>query len=88
VTPAGEFRELLARRQVEMAFVLPTVVINDPRVQLVGPLPAELQSPTEFMFAAGLSPQAKEPGAGRALLDYLLSPDALRVLRAKGLDGP
>jgi molybdate transport system substrate-binding protein len=79
---------VLAQRQADIAFVLPTVISNDARIELVGPLPAELQSPTEFTFSAGLGPQTRELAAARALIQYLRGPEALLVLRSKGLDGP
>ena len=85
-TKGGEYRELLAQRKADLAFVLPTVVIDDPRIELVGPLPAELQSPTEFVFTAGLGAQTRERAAAQELIRYLRSPQALVVLRSKGLD--
>jgi hypothetical protein len=51
-------------------------------------LPAELQSPTEFTFSAGLGPQTRERAAAQALIRYLVGPEALLVLRSKGLDAP
>jgi molybdate transport system substrate-binding protein len=65
---------------------LKRALLNDPRIELVGPLPAELQSPTEFVFSAGLGPQTVERAAAQALIRYLLGPEALAVLRSKGLD--
>jgi molybdate transport system substrate-binding protein len=87
-TKGGEFREVLAQRQADMAFVLPTVISHDARIELVGPLPAELQSPTEFTFSAGLGPRTRELAAAQALIQYLRGPEALLVLRSKGLDAP
>jgi molybdate transport system substrate-binding protein len=87
-TKGGEFREVLAQRKADIAFVLPTVISNDPRIELVGPLPAELQSSTEFTFSAGLGPQTRAPAAAQALIRYLLGPEALLALRSKGLDAP
>jgi molybdate transport system substrate-binding protein len=50
------------------------------------PLPPELQ--LVFAFSAGISIAAKEPEAAKALVDFLSSPDALPVLKARGLDPP
>jgi molybdate transport system substrate-binding protein len=50
------------------------------------PLPPELQ--LVFAFSAGVSAASKEPEAAKALVDFLSSPDAASVLKAKGLDPP
>jgi molybdate transport system substrate-binding protein len=38
------------------------------------------------VFTAGLSSAAKEPEAGRALLRFLATPEAMAVYKSKGLD--
>jgi molybdate transport system substrate-binding protein len=50
----------------------------------LGGLPTELQS--YVRFAAGVSTTAKEPAAARALLQFLTSPTAAPVFKAKGLE--
>lgn len=85
LTPAGEFRELLATGQVEIAFVFPIVVVNDSRIEVVGPVPAELQNVSDMTFLAGTTTNAKEPAGAKALIQYLLSPAAAQVIKAKGM---
>ena len=53
-------------------------------IDVVGPLPAELQSIT--LFAAAIPTTASHPEAGRALIDFLTTAEAKRVIKAKGLD--
>jgi molybdate transport system substrate-binding protein len=53
-------------------------------VDIVGPLPPELQSVTPFV--AGIASNASHPDAGRALIEFLTTPDAKRVLKTKGLE--
>ncbi len=53
-------------------------------IDVVGPLPPQLQSVTSFV--AAITAAASEPAAGRALIDFLMTPDAKRVLKAKGLE--
>ncbi len=53
-------------------------------IDVVGPLPAELQSIT--LFTAAIPTSASHPEAGRALIDFLTSSEAKRVIKAKGLD--
>jgi molybdate transport system substrate-binding protein len=86
LTPAGEFRDILAMGQAELAIVQPVVVVNYPGIDLVGPLPAELQNTTSFDFMAGIGANAKESAAAKALILYLLSPAAARVIKAKGME--
>jgi len=40
------------------------------------------------LFTGGLSTASKEPEAGRALLRFLTSPEAMAVYKTKGLDPP
>lgn len=53
-------------------------------VDVVGPIPAELQ--TRIGFAAALSASAKEVEAAKALIRFLTAPAAAATLRAKGVD--
>jgi molybdate transport system substrate-binding protein len=52
-------------------------------IDVVGPLPADLQSVTEFMAAIPLS--ASHPDAGRGIIKLLTTPAAKAVIKAKGL---
>jgi molybdate transport system substrate-binding protein len=55
-------------------------------VELVGPLPAEVQSYTVYAGAVGAA--TKLPQQARALLGALSGPDAPAVLKAKGMTPP
>jgi molybdate transport system substrate-binding protein len=56
--------------------------VSDPGVDLVGPLPEEVSTPTRFL--GFVSSHAKDPAAAKALLDYLSSPDAAPLYTAQG----
>ena len=56
-----------------------------PGVDVVGPLPAELQTVT--IFSVGLATEAKEAAAAKALIQFLAGPAAAPVYKAKGLGG-
>jgi ABC-type molybdate transport system substrate-binding protein len=86
VTPAGEFRELIASGQAKLGFVFPIVIVNDPRIALVAPIPTELQNTSDLSFMAGTIANAKEPAAAKALSGYLVSPAAARLLKEKGME--
>ena len=48
------------------------------------PLPVELQR--TIVFSAGLASHAKASGAAKVLLQFLAGPEAMTVIRAKGMD--
>ena len=51
--------------------------------ELLGPLPAELDQVTQFSM--GVLSDGKQQELARAMLDYLRTPDAQTVIKAKGL---
>jgi molybdate transport system substrate-binding protein len=53
-------------------------------IEIVGPLPAELQYVT--YLSAGLGAAAQAPDAAKSLLNYLASPEAAAVIKSKGLE--
>jgi molybdate transport system substrate-binding protein len=53
-------------------------------IDIVGPLPRELQSVTPFV--AGVTTDASQPEAAKALIQFLATPEAKRVIKAKGLE--
>jgi len=55
-----------------------------PDIEVVGPLPAALQAVTQFTAAVPAS--AQHGGAARALIDFLATPAAKSVIKAKGLE--
>jgi molybdate transport system substrate-binding protein len=55
-----------------------------PGIDVIGPLPAELQGVT--LFTAAIPANANHPGAGRILIDFLTAPAARSVIAAKGLE--
>ena len=74
--------EAVANGDAELAVFLLNVLI-DPRLDIVGPFPAEVQR--EVVYAVGLSANSKEPDTANAFIAYLLSPPAIAVIRAKGM---
>jgi molybdate transport system substrate-binding protein len=54
--------------------------MNDPGIDVVGPLPREISTPTSLV--GFVSTHAKDPAAARALLEYLASPKAAGVYAA------
>jgi len=53
-------------------------------VDLVGPLPGDLQ--LTIVYSAAIMTGAKEPAASKALVDFLRTPEAASVIKAKGME--
>ncbi len=79
--PAGG---VVARGEAEIAFQQVSELLPVPGIDLVGPLPADIQQIT--VFSAGLHAAAKQPDAARALVKYLTAPAAAPVIRKKGME--
>ena len=70
--------------EAELGFAPNTVLIAGSGIDIVGPLPAELQSYIVYTSAVGTG--ATEPDAARAFIQYLAMPDAVSVMKAKGFE--
>lgn len=80
-TAAADF---VARGEAEIGMTQISEILPFAGAELVGPLPADIQLYTSF--AGANSAAAKQSDAGKALLKFLVSPDATRVMKAKGLE--
>jgi molybdate transport system substrate-binding protein len=76
--------ELVAKGEVEVGIVVIIQILTTPGVELVGPLPPALQS--YVAFDAGVSANSRDPEAARALIRFLGSPVATRVITAQGME--
>ena len=79
--PAGA---VVARGEAEIGFQQMSELLPVAGIDLVGPLPAEVQQIT--VFAAGLHVGARAPDAARALVTFLTAPTAAPVIRKKGME--
>ena len=80
VTKAGE---MVAAGEIELAAAQIPELKAVPGAEVVGPLPAELQTVT--IFSVGLASSAQDSAAARALIEFLAGPRAAPVYKAKGL---
>lgn len=78
----GAIPQAVAKGDAELGVFLMNVLIA-PGVEIAGPFPTELQQ--ELVFTAALAKDSKEAQAAKALIDYLRTPEAVAVLKAKGL---
>jgi len=76
--------ELVARGEVELGMVVITQILTSPGVELVGPLPPDLQS--YVTFEAGVSAESKVPGAASQLIAFLRGTRAAAVIRSQGME--
>jgi molybdate transport system substrate-binding protein len=76
--------ELVAKGEVELGMVVITQILTTPGVELVGPLPPEIQS--YVTFTAGISHKSKAPEAARDLIKFLTGPTATPVIKAQGME--
>ena len=82
--PDGMVSAIVAAGEAEIGLQQISEIMSVDGVDLVGPLPDELQSVT--VYSAGLLAKAALPDAAQALILFLRTPEAVVVLRAKGLE--
>jgi molybdate transport system substrate-binding protein len=83
--PATPVGEIIAKGEAEIGFQQISELKPVKGIDIVGPLPAELQKIT--VFSAGIATAAKEPEAGKALIKFLTtSPVAKDEIIKSGLD--
>lgn len=74
--------EAVASDEAELGLFLLNVLI-DPRLAIVGPVPAELQRELVYDFA--IATNANAPEIAHEFMAHLLSPEAADVIRDKGM---
>lgn len=84
--PAGLIGNFLVRKEVEIGIQQTPELMAVPGIDIVGPLPPGVQAVS--VFSAGLSTAAKEPEGGKALIKFLTTPTATKVIRDKGMETP
>jgi molybdate transport system substrate-binding protein len=74
---------VVAKGEAEIGVQVSQLLISVPGVEIVGPLPGDLQNTVVFSAAIMIG---WNPAASKALIDFLSTPEAATVIRAKGLD--
>jgi molybdate transport system substrate-binding protein len=82
--PATPVGEIVAKGEAEIGFQQMSELMPVQGIDIVGPLPAEVQKIT--VFSAGVSTTSKEPDAAKSLIKFLSSPQAAPVLIKSGLE--
>jgi molybdate transport system substrate-binding protein len=82
--PATPVGEIVAKGEAELGFQQISELKPVKGIDIVGPLPADLQKIT--IFSAGVASGSKSPDAARALIKFLASPSARDTIVQSGLD--
>jgi molybdate transport system substrate-binding protein len=82
--PGEPIGAVVARGEAQIGFQQISELLPVPGVDLVGPLPAEIQKVT--VFSAGVATSAKEPDAARALIVFLASAEAAAAIAKSGME--
>jgi molybdate transport system substrate-binding protein len=82
--PSKPLADFVVGGGADFAFTQITEILADPRLELVGPLPAPIQYYTHY--AASLVASSEHQDAGRALIGFLASPAAAAVMTTKGFE--
>jgi molybdate transport system substrate-binding protein len=82
--PGVPVAALVANGDADLGFQQLSELIGQPGIEVVGPLPREIQAVT--MFSAGVSTAARDPEGARAFVAYLASPGTDATKRRHGME--
>ena len=80
----GEIGALVANGETELGVNQIQDFVQTPGVEIAGPLPTDLQN--TVVFSAVIIAGADNAGASKALVNFLRTPEATAVIKAKGLE--
>jgi molybdate transport system substrate-binding protein len=80
----GAVGEVVAKGEAEIAIHQIQEGISVPGIEIVGPLPGDLQN--TIVFSGAIMVGAKEAEAGKALISFLRTPEAAGVIKSKGME--
>jgi molybdate transport system substrate-binding protein len=84
VKPGEPVGEVVARGEAEIGFHQVSELIPVKGIQILGPLPSELQHIT--VFSGGIHTGTKEAAAATALVKFLTAPSATPTIKKHGLE--
>ena len=76
--------ERVAAGEVELGLIVIPNILSVPGAELVGPIPAEVQS--YIVFTAAVSAQSPHAPAARELIKLMTSPAVAPLIKAKGME--
>jgi molybdate transport system substrate-binding protein len=84
VKPGEPVGEVVARGEAEIGFHQVSELIPVKGIQILGPLPAEIQNIT--VYSGGIHSGTKEADATTALVKFLTAPTAAAIIKKHGLE--
>ena len=75
--------EGVAKGDAQIAIFTLNILAGDPRLEVVGPIPDEVQD--AVVYFGNTSSTSKKPEAARALITFLKSPEGAAIIKAKGM---
>jgi molybdate transport system substrate-binding protein len=82
--PNSRVSVLVSSGQAEIGLQQASELYDNPDVEVIGMLPARLQQTTQY--SAGITSNAKQPDAAKAMIQALTTSQAKAVYKAKGLE--
>ncbi len=82
--PGVPVATLVAKGEGDLGIQQLSELIGQPGIEVVGPLPPEIQAVT--VFSAGVSTASAEPEAAQALVAYLASEESQGAIRRHGME--
>lgn len=82
--PGVPVGSLVAKGDSELGFQQLSELMNLPGIEVLGPLPAEIQTIT--VFSGGISATCQTPDAARRVLEYMASPATAEIKRKHGME--
>src|SRR5690242_16247581 len=84
LVPGAQSPDLVAKGEVELGIAQASEIVPNAGVQLVGPLPGELGTMTNF--SGGIGAESASADASKALIDFLAGQEAGSRFKAKGFE--
>jgi molybdate transport system substrate-binding protein len=81
-TTPGGIAESVAKGESDIAVFL-TNILTDPRLDMVGPFPSELQQ--YVIYNAAVAVKSKEPAAAADFLKFVSTPSSTAIIKSKGM---
>ena len=84
LSTASSLFDVVVNGGADIGFIQITELLAEPRVDFLGPLPIAVQDYTNY--TAGLVTTGQQREAGKALIAFITSPQALAVLKKRGFE--